>query len=145
MSTAQFRTEADVMRNAANNVDDTNDSVNAELNRLQDVAQSTRDYWSGSAQASFDDLMVRFGDAERRLGEALGDIAECADELLECRISRDEMHGCPLRVFAEHTANITDDLAGGRLVVAVHIGQAGKDSAFIIDRDGEKGVSARFG
>ena len=28
MSTAQFRTEADVMRNAANNVDDTNDSVN---------------------------------------------------------------------------------------------------------------------
>ncbi|MCT1684128.1 WXG100 family type VII secretion target [Corynebacterium appendicis CIP 107643] len=75
MSTAQFRTEADVMRNAANNVDDTNDSVNAELNRLQDVAQSTRDYWSGSAQASFDDLMVRFDDAERRLSEALGDIA----------------------------------------------------------------------
>lgn len=75
MSTAQFRTEADVMRNAANNVDDTNDSVNAELNRLQDVAQSTRDYWSGSAQASFDDLMVRFDDAERRLGEALSDIA----------------------------------------------------------------------
>ena len=30
MSTAQFRTEADVMRNAANNVDDTNDSVNPE-------------------------------------------------------------------------------------------------------------------
>ena len=75
MSTAQFRTEADVMRNAANNVDDTHDSVNAELNRLQDVAQSTRDYWSGSAQASFDDLMVRFDDAERRLSEALGDIA----------------------------------------------------------------------
>lgn len=75
MSTAQFRTEADVMRNAANNVDETNDSVNAELNRLQDVAQSTRDFWSGSAQASFDDLMVRFDDAERRLGEALSDIA----------------------------------------------------------------------
>lgn len=75
MSNAHFRTEADVMRNAANKVDDTNDSVNAELNRLQDVAQSTRDYWSGSAQASFDDLMVRFDDAERRLGEALGDIA----------------------------------------------------------------------
>ena len=75
MSTAQFRTEADVMRNAANNVDDTNDSVNAELNRLQDVAQSTRDYWSGSAQASFDDLMVRFDDAQRRLSEALSAIA----------------------------------------------------------------------
>lgn len=75
MSNAQFRTEADVMRNAANNVDSTNDSVNAELNRLQDVAQSTRDYWQGTAQASFDGLMVRFDDAERRLSEALSDIA----------------------------------------------------------------------
>ena len=75
MSTAQFRTEADVMRNAANNVDNTNDSVNAELNRLQDVAQSTRDYWSGTAQVSFDELMTRFDDAERRLSEALRDIA----------------------------------------------------------------------
>ncbi|WP_297850306.1 WXG100 family type VII secretion target [uncultured Corynebacterium sp.] len=75
MSNAQFRTEADVMRNAANNVDSTNDAVNAELNRLQDVAQSTRDYWSGTAQASFDELMIRFDDAERRLSEALRGIA----------------------------------------------------------------------
>lgn len=75
MSNDQFRTEADVMRTAANNVDSTNDSVITELNRLQDVAQSTRSYWTGQAQSSFDELMQRFDDAERRLSEALRDIA----------------------------------------------------------------------
>lgn len=75
MSSAQFRTEADVMRSAAGHVDATNDSVISELNRLQDVAQSTRSYWSGTAQTSFDQLMVRFDDAERRLSEALRAIA----------------------------------------------------------------------
>ena len=76
MSNDQFRTEADVMRTAANNVDATNDSVNTELNRLQDIAESTRSYWTGQAQASFDSLMRRFDDAERRLSEALRGIAD---------------------------------------------------------------------
>ena len=76
MSNAQFQTEADVMRTAAGNVDGVNDSVVAELNRLQDVAQSTRDFWKGNAQAKFDALMVRFDDAERRLSEALRAIAD---------------------------------------------------------------------
>ncbi|GAB3072535.1 WXG100 family type VII secretion target [Corynebacterium aquatimens] len=75
MSNSNFRTEADVMRATANNVDSTNDSVIAELNRVQDVAQSTRSFWQGTAQARFDQLMVRFDDAERRLSEALRDIA----------------------------------------------------------------------
>lgn len=76
MSNAQFQTEADVMRTAAGHVDSTNDAVNAELNRLQNVAQSTRSFWTGTAQTSFDGLMVRFDDAERRLSEALRAIAE---------------------------------------------------------------------
>ena len=76
MSNDQFRTEADVMRTAANNVDATNDSVLTELNRLQDIAESTRSYWTGEAQASFDGLMRRFDDAERRLSEALRGIAD---------------------------------------------------------------------
>lgn len=70
-----FRTEADVMRTAANNVDTTNDQVVTELGRLQNVAQSTRSFWEGDAQVKFDALMVRFDDAERRLSEALRGIA----------------------------------------------------------------------
>lgn len=72
---SNFQTEADVMRAAANHVDETNQAVNTELNRLQDVAQSTRNFWAGSAQTSFDGLMIRFDDAERRLNEALAAIA----------------------------------------------------------------------
>ncbi|AOX06209.1 hypothetical protein BJP05_08645 [Corynebacterium sp. NML98-0116] len=71
----QFRTEADVMRATADRADDTNANVNQEIDRVQQVAESTRSYWVGNAQRSFDDLMVRYDDAQRRLSEALRDIA----------------------------------------------------------------------
>ena len=71
----QFRTEADVMRATADRADDTNANVNREIDRVQQVAESTRSYWVGNAQRSFDDLMVRYDDAQRRLSEALRDIA----------------------------------------------------------------------
>ncbi|WKD56904.1 WXG domain conatining protein [Corynebacterium capitovis DSM 44611] len=71
----QFKTEAEVMRSAADHVDDTNSNVNAEIDRVQSVAESTRSFWSGAAQRSFDELMVRYDDAQRRLGEALSAIA----------------------------------------------------------------------
>nr|VDG62373.1 Uncharacterized protein conserved in bacteria [Streptococcus thermophilus] len=70
-----MRTEADVMRAAAKHVDTTNDEINVELNRLQGLAQESRGYWGGTAQVSFNELMERFDDAERRLGEALSAIA----------------------------------------------------------------------
>lgn len=72
---AEFRTEADVMREAANHTDIVNDSVMRELARVQDVAQSTGGFWKGAAQANFVSLMQRYDDAERRLSEALRDIA----------------------------------------------------------------------
>ena len=71
----QFATEADVMRSAADRVDDTNSNVNREIDRVQQVAESTRSFWVGSAQRSFDELMLRYDDAQRRLSEALTDIA----------------------------------------------------------------------
>ncbi|SDS48144.1 WXG100 family type VII secretion target [Corynebacterium timonense] len=71
----QFTTEADVMRSAAERVDETNSSVNLEIDRVQQVAESTRSFWAGEAQRSFDELMVRYDDAQRRLGEALSAIA----------------------------------------------------------------------
>ncbi|SER66308.1 WXG100 family type VII secretion target [Corynebacterium cystitidis] len=71
----QFQTEAEVMRTAANHTDDVNGAVRAELARVQDVAEGTRAYWTGSAQLTFANLMARYDDAERRLGEALTDIA----------------------------------------------------------------------
>ncbi|WP_342319045.1 WXG100 family type VII secretion target [Corynebacterium mayonis] len=71
----QFKTEADVMRSAAERVDETNSNVQIEADRVQQVAESTRAFWSGQAQRSFDELMVRYDDAQRRLAEALGAIA----------------------------------------------------------------------
>ena len=71
----QFATEADVMRSAADRVDDTNSNVNREIDRIQQVAESTRSFWVGNAQRSFDELMLRYDDAQRRLSEALTDIA----------------------------------------------------------------------
>ncbi|WJY67364.1 WXG100 family type VII secretion target [Corynebacterium auris] len=71
----QFKTEADVMRSAAERVDETNSNVNTEIDRVQQVAESTRSFWAGEAQRSFDELMVRYDDAQRRLGEALSAIA----------------------------------------------------------------------
>ncbi|MHA2788097.1 WXG100 family type VII secretion target [Corynebacterium sp. S7] len=74
-ASASLRTEADVMREAANHTDNVNDSVSQELARVQDVAQSTSGFWQGAAQSTFSSLMVRYDDAERRLSEALRDIA----------------------------------------------------------------------
>lgn len=71
----QFATEADVMRAAADRTDETNADVNREIDRIQQVAESTRGFWAGRAQASFDELMLRYDDAQRRLSEALADIA----------------------------------------------------------------------
>lgn len=70
-----FATEAEVMRAAADRTDDTNANVNREIDRIQQVAESTRNYWVGNAQRSFDELMLRYDDAQRRLGEALTAIA----------------------------------------------------------------------
>lgn len=66
-----FATEAEVMRAAADRTDDTNANVNRETDRIQQVVESTRNYWVGNAQRSFDDLMMRYDDAQKRLSEAL--------------------------------------------------------------------------
>ena len=71
----QFATEAEVMRAAADRTDDTNADVNREIDRIQDVAQSVRGSWEGRAQQSFDELMLRYNDAQRRLTEALASIS----------------------------------------------------------------------
>ncbi|WP_165164574.1 WXG100 family type VII secretion target [Corynebacterium qintianiae] len=72
----QLNTEADVMRSAASNVDDTNNAVNREIERIQGVVEGTRSYWAGEAQTSFDGVMRNYDDAQRRLVEALRGIAE---------------------------------------------------------------------
>ena len=66
-----FATEAEVMRAAADRTDDTNANVNREIDRIQQVVETTRNYWVGNAQRSFDDLMMRYDDAQKRLSEAL--------------------------------------------------------------------------
>lgn len=73
---AQLQTEADVMRTAAGNVDDTNNAVNTEIERIQGVVEGTRAFWAGEAQASFDGVMRSYDDAQRRLVEALQAIAD---------------------------------------------------------------------
>ena len=72
---SQFKTEADVMRSTADHADNVNADVNREIDRIQNVAQSVRSSWEGRAQQSFDQLMVRYDDAQRRLTEALSDIS----------------------------------------------------------------------
>ena len=72
---SNFQTEADVMRSTADHADNVNADVNREIERIQGVAESVRTFWQGSAQRSFDGLMARYDDAQRRLTEALTDIS----------------------------------------------------------------------
>ncbi|QNE88955.1 WXG100 family type VII secretion target [Corynebacterium incognita] len=71
-----FKTEADVMRQAAQHVDDTNDNVQAELNRLERTVEGLRSNWEGNAQVAFNNLMLRYNDNERKLKEALTSISD---------------------------------------------------------------------
>ena len=71
-----FKTEADVMVATAGKVDDTNNQVNSELQRLRTVVDTVRGSWSGSAQVSFDRLMERWDQSAVKLGNALGSISE---------------------------------------------------------------------
>lgn len=71
-----FRTEADVMVATAARVDDTNNEVQSELNRLRGVVDSVRGSWTGSAQVSFDNLMQRWNASAADLQDALGSISE---------------------------------------------------------------------
>lgn len=71
-----FRTESEVMVATAGKVDQTNDEVQSELNRLRGVVDSVRGNWSGQAQVSFDNLMNRWNDSARRIQEALTSISE---------------------------------------------------------------------
>ena len=73
---SQFRTEADVMRQAASNVDGVNAETQGELRRLQGVADGVAGSWAGSAQVSFDNLMVRYNTAANNLQQALTSISE---------------------------------------------------------------------
>lgn len=71
-----FRTEAAVMKQAAANVDATNDDIRNELGRLRSVVEQVRGSWDGAAQASFDELMSRWNTAAVKLQESLGSISE---------------------------------------------------------------------
>ncbi|WP_080793499.1 WXG100 family type VII secretion target [Corynebacterium pacaense] len=71
-----FKTESDVMVATAGRVDDTNDQVQGELNRLRGVVDSVRGSWAGQAQVSFDELMSRWNASARELQEALQSISD---------------------------------------------------------------------
>ena len=71
-----FRTDVATMHKAANNVDGTNDQVQAELKRLQGVVQETSSSWKGDAQGAFQNLMLRWDTNARELSEALRSIAD---------------------------------------------------------------------
>ena len=71
-----FKTEADVMVATAGRVDETNNQVQAELNRLRGVVDGLRGSWQGTAQVSFDNLMERWGQQATRLRESLDLISE---------------------------------------------------------------------
>lgn len=73
---ALFRTEADVMVATAGRVDDTNNQVQGELGRLRGVVDGVRGSWTGQAQSSFDNLMVRWNNSARELQEALQAISD---------------------------------------------------------------------
>ncbi|MBP3088652.1 WXG100 family type VII secretion target [Corynebacterium sp. sy017] len=71
-----LRTEAEVMVSTAARVDDTNNEVQGELNRLRGVVDSIRGAWAGSAQVSFDNLMQRWNSSAQNLQQALGSISD---------------------------------------------------------------------
>lgn len=71
-----LRTESDVMREAAKNVDTANDDIHSELLRLRGVADDVSGYWEGAARGSFVSLMQRYDTAATNLEEALASIAD---------------------------------------------------------------------
>ena len=54
-----FRTTTEVMQATAGRVDNVNDQVQGELNRLRGTVDGLRGSWQGDAQLSFQALMER--------------------------------------------------------------------------------------
>ncbi|AOW92102.1 hypothetical protein BFN03_03635 [Rhodococcus sp. WMMA185] len=68
-------TDVAQMQAAAGHVEDVNAQLQATINGLKDRCEASRESWEGSAQAAFAQLMVRYGDASRRLQQALDETA----------------------------------------------------------------------
>lgn len=71
-----FTTQAEVMVSTAGGVDQVNDHIHAELNRLANTVDGLRGSWQGAAQASFDGLMERYHAAAINLENALSAISD---------------------------------------------------------------------
>ena len=71
-----FRTDVATMTGAANNVDQVNANVQAELSRLQGIVADTSGSWRGQAQGAFQNLLERWNHSAKEFSEALNSIAE---------------------------------------------------------------------
>lgn len=71
-----FRTTTEVMQATAGRVDNVNDQVQGELNRLRGTVDGLRGAWQGDAQLSFQALMERWNESATELRAALHGISE---------------------------------------------------------------------
>ena len=74
-----FRTTTEVMQATAGRVDNVNDQVQGELNRLRGTVDGLRGAWQGDAQLSFHALMERWNESATELRRRLEDVAPGAD------------------------------------------------------------------
>ena len=71
-----FATETSTMDVTAGRVDGVNGEIGTELTTLRGTVDGMSGLWVGSAKKAFDELMVEWDDAAKRLSDALGAIAE---------------------------------------------------------------------
>ncbi|WP_018023337.1 WXG100 family type VII secretion target [Corynebacterium ulceribovis] len=71
-----FTTETSTMNVTAGRVDGVNGEIGTELTTLRGTVDGLAGLWVGSAKTKFDQLMIDWDDAAKRLSEALNTISE---------------------------------------------------------------------
>ncbi len=90
MATGSFGTQFDVMAKAAQQVRQTSDEINGELNSLQSQLEPIAGSWQGSAASAFQQLMERWHTDAQKLTQALTGISEVLDQSNKSYTSTEE-------------------------------------------------------
>lgn len=73
---AGYQTGAPELKKAAQNMENTNQALQANISQLGNVLASTQGAWQGQAATAFHNLMERFQTDAKQLNDSLNQIAE---------------------------------------------------------------------
>ena len=95
----ELAVDAETLHQAANDVRNTKEDVEGDLNSLQSLIGELESGWTGKAGTSFQGLMNRWNDASGKLLGALGDIGDLLDKGGESHTQSDEDQDASMSKF----------------------------------------------